>query len=115
MTVMMPVGMIVSVVTTIRPVSRIRSSLLRVDNKLVTAVRDSMIEAGYSAHSAALNALGIASALSKRNVVVQEEHPEIGKWLSAALDDPMVCKEMKTDINNWFNAGAPYPLVKELA
>lgn len=25
-------------------------------------------------------------------------------WLSAALDDEKVCKEMKDDINNWFES-----------
>lgn len=28
----------------------------------------------------------------------------IGMWLSAALDDPAVCAEMKADINEWFEA-----------
>jgi hypothetical protein len=27
----------------------------------------------------------------------------IGAWLSAALEDPMVCDEMKQDIKDWFN------------
>jgi len=27
---------------------------------------------------------------------------EIGKWFSAALSDPNVCKEMKEDVENWF-------------
>lgn len=27
----------------------------------------------------------------------------IGSWLSAALDDPAVCTEMKTDIREWFD------------
>jgi hypothetical protein len=26
----------------------------------------------------------------------------IGKWLSAALDDPTACKEIKADIHEWF-------------
>lgn len=26
----------------------------------------------------------------------------IGKWLSAALEDPQVCEEMKADIRHWF-------------
>lgn len=30
--------------------------------------------------------------------------PPIGKWLSAALDDDGVCKEMKDDIRSWFKA-----------
>lgn len=28
----------------------------------------------------------------------------VGKWLSAALDDPKVCDEMKADINRWLEA-----------
>ena len=27
----------------------------------------------------------------------------IGAWLSAALEDPMVCDEMKQDIKDWFD------------
>ena len=27
----------------------------------------------------------------------------IGKWLSAALEDPNVCEEMKQDIREWFD------------
>ncbi len=29
----------------------------------------------------------------------------VGSWLSAALDDPNVCEEMKADIRQWFNDG----------
>lgn len=28
----------------------------------------------------------------------------VGSWLSASLDDPMVCKEMKADVRKWFDA-----------
>lgn len=28
----------------------------------------------------------------------------LGRWMSAALDDPKVCKEMKEDIDKWFEA-----------
>lgn len=31
----------------------------------------------------------------------------VGRWLSAALDDPQVCQEMKDDINKWMEAGEP--------
>jgi len=31
----------------------------------------------------------------------------LGKWMSAALDDPKVCDEMKADIREWFSAGEP--------
>ena len=31
----------------------------------------------------------------------------LGKWMSAALDDPNVCEEMKADIRDWFSAGEP--------
>lgn len=36
----------------------------------------------------------------------RHEYPQdtaLGKWLSAALDDPAVCSEMKSDIKDWFN------------
>lgn len=32
---------------------------------------------------------------------------KIGWWLSAALEDPAVCAEMKADINAWFEAHQP--------
>ena len=32
---------------------------------------------------------------------------KVGRWLSAALDDPTTCAEMKADINAWFAAGKP--------
>lgn len=31
----------------------------------------------------------------------------VGRWLSAALDDPQVCDEMKADILAWMEAGKP--------
>lgn len=31
----------------------------------------------------------------------------LGRWMSAALDDPNVCDEMKADIREWFSAGEP--------
>lgn len=33
---------------------------------------------------------------------------QLGKWMSAALDDPNVCAEMKADITSWFNAQGLY-------
>ena len=33
---------------------------------------------------------------------------DVGGWLSAALDDPNVCEQMKADINRWFSAGFLY-------
>ena len=35
---------------------------------------------------------------------LQEANKLVGPWLSAALEDPEVCKEMKADINAWFEA-----------
>lgn len=32
----------------------------------------------------------------------------LGGWLSAALDDPAVCAEMKADIQAWMDEKAPY-------
>ena len=34
-----------------------------------------------------------------------ETHWAVGAWLSAALDDPNVCEEMKADIGEWFDRG----------
>ncbi len=31
----------------------------------------------------------------------------VGKWLSAALDDPSVCHEMQEDVRDWFDAAIP--------
>lgn len=38
-----------------------------------------------------------------------EPSDALGRWLSAALDDPTVCAEMKADISAWFAAGQPLP------
>ncbi len=38
---------------------------------------------------------------------LREASLSVGKWMSAALDDPDVCDEMKADINEWFNAFGP--------
>lgn len=32
---------------------------------------------------------------------------KVGRWLSAALEDPNVCDEMKADIKTWMTAGKP--------
>ncbi len=32
---------------------------------------------------------------------------KLGAWLSAALDDPTVCADMKADIHEWFASGEP--------
>ena len=39
---------------------------------------------------------------------VRKSNDRIGMWLSAALDDPNVCDDMKNDIREWMDA------VKEL-
>lgn len=36
------------------------------------------------------------------NTLLQNEF-KMSRWLSAALDDPKVCDEMKTDIKNYFD------------
>ena len=35
---------------------------------------------------------------------LKSANDKIGAWLSAALDDPQVCTEMKMDIHEWFAA-----------
>ena len=39
---------------------------------------------------------------------VTEQDWNVGKWLSAALEDDAVCAEMKADINVWFNSKGPW-------
>lgn len=36
---------------------------------------------------------------------------KLGAWLSAALDDPNVCDEMKADIRAWFEAFDPFSFI----
>jgi hypothetical protein len=46
-------------------------------------------------------------ALNKEYPIIKgftKEDDGIGKWLSAALDDPKVCEEFKNDILDWFNS-----------
>jgi hypothetical protein len=40
---------------------------------------------------------------------VPDASERLGKWMSAAQDDPGVCAEMKADISAWFTAGQPLP------
>ena len=47
-----------------------------------------------------LNTLAVGHALKKHRL--QDANKRIAKWLSAALDDPQVCEEMKADIRAWF-------------
>jgi len=37
---------------------------------------------------------------------------QLGYWLAAALDDETVCKEMKDDINKWFDSFDSFDLEK---
>jgi hypothetical protein len=36
-----------------------------------------------------------------------EANNRLGKWMSAALDDPSVCEAMKADIRFWFDSWSP--------
>lgn len=49
--------------------------------------------------SLALEQLDRAAAEIER---IKSANVKIGAWLSAALDDPQVCDEMKNDIREWF-------------
>lgn len=42
-------------------------------------------------------------------MTIEDARKDIGWWLSAALDDPAVCEEMKSAINEWFVSGQPAP------
>ena len=41
---------------------------------------------------------------SKKSEELLNAELNVGKWMSAALDDPDVCAEMKLDITRWFTA-----------
>lgn len=45
-------------------------------------------------------AIATGHCLEKQRL--QDGNAKIAKWLSAALDDPNVCQEMKADIREWF-------------
>lgn len=46
----------------------------------------------------------LKTACGNNIIIPIEAIDRIGPWLSAALDDPNVCKEMKDDINYWMEA-----------
>jgi hypothetical protein len=48
------------------------------------------------------NALAVGHALEKHRL--QDGNASLGKWMSAALEDPLVCEEMKSDIRAWFES-----------
>lgn len=43
----------------------------------------------------------------KYQILFKACRDRIGGWLSASLDDPSVCEEMKTDVRAWFEALGP--------
>lgn len=53
----------------------------------------------------------MAALIEKENSAHPEKAKEspVGKWLSAALDDPYTCPEFKADIEAWFRMGEPAP------
>ena len=46
----------------------------------------------------------IEKITTDRKEILTKTELAIGGWLSAALDDPAVCAEMKLDITLWFTA-----------
>lgn len=66
-------------------------------------------------HCEMFNSLAVGHALEKHRL--QDGNSRLGSWMSAALDDPLVCDEMKSDIRAWFESqsgGAPYPADRDL-
>jgi len=53
---------------------------------------------------AVLNAAPPSASQPDTVAVPREIVDGIGSWLSAALDDPQVCAEMKSDIQKWMEA-----------
>jgi hypothetical protein len=57
----------------------------------------------------------LRAALAARPLAPPSEAADnLGKWLSAALDDPAVCEAMKADVRAWFDAGQPFPPPSEV-
>lgn len=46
--------------------------------------------------------VGLAALASLEGFLTASDR--LGKWMSAAIDDPKVCEEMKSDIRAWFDA-----------
>ncbi len=46
----------------------------------------------------------VINDLRKKNRQMHKANTVLGKWMSAALDDPSVCVEMKADIEEWFTS-----------
>lgn len=55
----------------------------------------------------ALNALAVGHCLDK--IKLQEACERLAPWMAAALDDPNVCAEMKTNIEVWLAVLHPTP------
>jgi chromosome segregation ATPase len=64
--------------------------------------RDYYLEKGAAAVSRAERA-------EARERALREASDKLGAWMSAALDDPTVCEEMRRDIREWFAALNPSP------
>ena len=50
-----------------------------------------------------------AGAMPPEQEEMKKAAYQLAPWLSAALDDPKVCKEYKDAINAWFDAAMPAP------
>lgn len=54
---------------------------------------------------------GLVENVNVRRAVMASTN--LGKWMSAALDDHAVCDAMKADIQEWFSAGEPVQLIAQ--
>lgn len=71
--------------------------------------------AAFSADQAPTSAIAaVVAAFEPAQAAAIAAH-RIGGWLSAALDDPSVCEDMKNDIRAWLNAGSPSAPSKPLS
>ena len=74
---------------------------------------DAMVAAAdmLEALSARLADVEARANLAERYLAEKRKHlvasEALGGWMSAALEDPKVCAEMKADINAWFAALEP--------
>jgi hypothetical protein len=72
--------------------------------KLLIAESDDCVNGKNNAAYIAAMSPDVAIQLCERLERAEAASDNLGSWMAAALDDDLVCDEMKSAINDWFNA-----------
>ena len=84
----------------------------------ITAIKEALAQDALDRKAENARELGLdyepvawshAGAMPPEQEEMKEAAYQLAPWLSAALDDPKVCKEYKDVINAWFDAAMPAP------